>query len=115
MIHKDEITALRSSLNAFIKVWNEANRTTTHDMHIMVWQSYKNIDDQFVNAMQASHRILQIIDPIKEPLSLDKNAQVMTATKATGDSCPRCFGMRILRKGGCTTCEDCKFFLGCGQ
>ena len=101
MIHKDEIDKLRASLNIFIKTWNANN------LHV-----YPDLDATFVNAMQASHRILQIIDPIKEPLP---DAQVATATKATGDSCPRCFGIRILRKGGCTTCEDCKFFLGCGQ
>ena len=106
MIHKDEVAALRVTLNLFIRSWNAHS-----DMLIPL----VGLDEAFVNAMQASHRILQIIDPLKEPLPLDANAQVATATKATGDSCPRCFGMRILRKGGCTTCEDCKFFLGCGQ
>jgi hypothetical protein len=32
-----------------------------------------------------------------------------------GRSCPRCFGRRIIDKGGsCLKCADCQFDLGCG-
>ena len=32
----------------------------------------------------------------------------------TGDSCPRCQGMRMKRNGACQVCEDCGESGGCG-
>jgi len=77
-------------------------------------------EEAYVGLMQAVRRIKLIYEIEKvRPESPKKPPMVMhnpkeQQTEISGNSCPRCFSIRLRNKGGgCMICADCGFDLGC--
>ena len=71
-------------------------------------EALQKFDDAYTNIVQAVRRCILVsqmtIAPPKQP----------PPKEFTGNPCPNCHGLFMVRTGTCMTCQACGFNTGCG-